>query len=105
MALGPLPIVPSKTEKKEKKRTRASPSVTQGCVCVCVAWERNANGGGWACRFVLVPGVIMASEWEGGGGVGLRARIMASLVLLQWLCYVVHCHAAAKDQLMNEAFN
>lgn len=52
---GSGPAARSAVQDRKKKRTRTSPSVTQGCVCG--AWERNANGGGWACRFVLVPGV------------------------------------------------
>lgn len=68
MALGPLPIVPSKTEKVKNKDVSQSKS-RKGlcvCVCVCVAWERNANGGGWGLPFCPSS----RGKWPPDGRVG-----------------------------------
>lgn len=64
-------------------------------MCGLLGWERNVNGGRWACRLVLVPGVKRPGMGE-VGAVGLgHARIVPLGPPMALLLYVVHCHGVA----------
>lgn len=87
---------------------------TQGCVWVArlAGWERNVNGGRWACRLVLVPGVKRPG-WERGGGGWIEgthgsclsrssngsATLCGALSPRSSSCAVV-CQKLGRDQLM-----